>query len=450
MTATTKLALELLQNNAANQTLANTTFAQLNQLVQAGVVDRTNTPPGSPADEALYIITATATGAWAGKENQLAYWLTSTNAWQYVLPREGMLVHVNDEDVYYKYNGSAWEILATGGGSSTIATQSASSTAGALDLSATTAPVILVTLTENITSITMPAGAANQSIERRIVFTQGGAGTYTIPVTTGAWGSIVVDGGGAIQQMGTGVGTVGVYVLANDNNGTWRMYVDQGNVVGPASSTDNNLPLFDGATGKLLKDSGTTVTAAGRALLDDANAAAQRTTLGLGAGDSPTFTALTLSNGQIAFPATQVPSANANTLDDYEEGTWTPVLTFATPGDLSLTYSAQIGTYRKIGSVVSVIFNVTTSSFTHSTAAGAAQITGLPFNAASGGTPTGTCQFNGITKSGYTDYVSRIIGGGSVVDLVASASGLAPSNVNSANMPTGGTVQVVSNITYFA
>lgn len=110
MTTTTKLALELLANSAANQTLANTTFAQLNQLVQAGVVDRLTTPPGSPADEALYIITATATGAWAGKENQLAYWLTSTSAWQYITPREGMLVHVNDEDVYYKYTGSAWAV----------------------------------------------------------------------------------------------------------------------------------------------------------------------------------------------------------------------------------------------------------------------------------------------------------------------------------------------------
>lgn len=118
MTATTKLALELLQNNAANQALANTTFAQLNQLVQASVADRINTPPDSPANEALYIITATATGVWAGKENQLAYWLTSTNAWQFIAPREGMLVHVNDEDLYYKYTGSAWMIFSTGGGGS--------------------------------------------------------------------------------------------------------------------------------------------------------------------------------------------------------------------------------------------------------------------------------------------------------------------------------------------
>jgi hypothetical protein len=54
-----------------------------------------------------------------------------------------------------------------------------------------------------------------------------------------------------------------------------------GDVVGPASATDNALALFDGTTGKLIKDSGYTITAAGAALLDDANAAAQRATLGV-------------------------------------------------------------------------------------------------------------------------------------------------------------------------
>lgn len=122
MTTTSKLALELLANAPANQTLANTTFAQLNQLVQAAVVDRVNAPPGSPADEALYIVTATATGAWTGKENQLAYWLTTAGAWQYIVPREGFLVHVNDESAYYTYNGSSWAIFTGTGMSNPMTT----------------------------------------------------------------------------------------------------------------------------------------------------------------------------------------------------------------------------------------------------------------------------------------------------------------------------------------
>lgn len=116
MTSTVKLNLDLLANGAANQTLANATFAQLNQLVQSGAVDKDLTSaPGSPANEALYIVGTGATGTWSGKDKQLAYWLTSTGTWQYVIPLEGFLVHVNDEDKFYKYTGSAWEIFAGNG-----------------------------------------------------------------------------------------------------------------------------------------------------------------------------------------------------------------------------------------------------------------------------------------------------------------------------------------------
>ncbi len=54
----------------------------------------------------------------------------------------------------------------------------------------------------------------------------------------------------------------------------------------------------------------------------------------------------------IAFPATQVTSTNANTLDDYEEGTWLPTFTTAGTAFTSITYDIQNGSYVKIGSYV--------------------------------------------------------------------------------------------------
>jgi hypothetical protein len=83
----------------------------------------------------------------------------------------------------------------------------------------------------------------------------------------------------------------------------------------------------------------------------------------------------TLSVNGITFPATQVSSANANTLDDYEEGTWTPAFSFAGGG--SVTYSEQSGSYTKVGRIVTCIasfFIGTTSS-----PSGTVAITGLPF-----------------------------------------------------------------------
>jgi len=56
--------------------------------------------------------------------------------------------------------------------------------------------------------------------------------------------------------------------------------------------------------------------------------------------------------GQIGFPATQVPSADPNTLDDYEEGTWEATLTCATSG--SYTIEDPTLYYRKIGALVFV------------------------------------------------------------------------------------------------
>ena len=54
-----------------------------------------------------------------------------------------------------------------------------------------------------------------------------------------------------------------------------------GDVIGPNSSTDGTMVLFDGTSGKKLKGNNAVVTAQGLALLDDVDAAANRATIGL-------------------------------------------------------------------------------------------------------------------------------------------------------------------------
>ena len=65
---------------------------------------------------------------------------------------------------------------------------------------------------------------------------------------------------------------------------------------------------------------------------------------------NPALVAVPALDG-IKFPATAVPSADANTLDDYEEGTWTPTLTRT---GSNYAYTEQTGKYTKIGLVVTV------------------------------------------------------------------------------------------------
>jgi hypothetical protein len=107
------------------------------------------------------------------------------------------------------------------------------------------------------------------------------------------------------------------------------------------------------------------------------------------------------STGQIVFPATQNASSNANTLDDYEEGTWTPALSFgaATTG---ITYSVQSGGYVKVGGQVTVWAQITLSN--RGSATGVARVTGLPFTNvnAAGRSEGATAVFNFWTSMAGT------------------------------------------------
>ena len=125
-------------------------------------------------------------------------------------------------------------------------------------------------------------------------------------------------------------------------------------------------------------------------------------------------TAVPSSGIGITFPATQSASSDANTLDDYEEGTWTPVLV---PSAGSLTTQSSGGVYTKIGNTVycSGIILITNAG----TASGSGQINGLPF--------TSTAAYNSIgsTLNSFTlreDGVTGLLYQGSVRTSVTYCS----------------------------
>jgi len=86
----------------------------------------------------------------------------------------------------------------------------------------------------------------------------------------------------------------------------------------------------------------------------------------------------TTSGAGITFPATQSASSDANTLDDYEEGTWTTTVT-SQSGTIT-TSSFSGAKYTKIGNIV--IITVTITITTVGTASGHCLFT-LPFTGAS-------------------------------------------------------------------
>lgn len=74
----------------------------------------TSTPPGSPAKGDRYVVKATGTGAWAGKDNQIAWY--DGAAWKFDAPVEGWVAYDDSApgtaDGFMFYTGSVWAKLS--------------------------------------------------------------------------------------------------------------------------------------------------------------------------------------------------------------------------------------------------------------------------------------------------------------------------------------------------
>lgn len=217
--ATGKLGLELLANSAANQTLANLTFVTLNQAVQLCVLDKDlATPPGSPTDEAAYIVASGATGDWSGHVAEIAWWSADANAWQFIEPKLGWKASVVDEldsngvPIEYGYDGSAWAIPVGGsgpGGWDQKLTPSISS--GALTIDLTDPAGFIVSLDQDVTSLSF----SNAPSDRVVVFT-----IKWVQDVTGGWAitwPIVVQG--TPSQPSASSGDVTIQSFYTDDGG---------------------------------------------------------------------------------------------------------------------------------------------------------------------------------------------------------------------------------------
>ena len=75
---------------------------------QPSVIDQLATPPGSPSSGDRYLVIATATGDWAGQENDIAEY--NGASWDFTSPSTGMFLSIDDEsDGLYLYGGSSWD-----------------------------------------------------------------------------------------------------------------------------------------------------------------------------------------------------------------------------------------------------------------------------------------------------------------------------------------------------
>ena len=128
---------------------------------------------------------------------------------------------------------------------------------------------------------------------------------------------------------------------------------------------------------------------------------------GIGLGDNAP-----VDGKGIRFPATQSASSDANTLDDYEEGTWTP--TAGSSLTVVGTFSSN-GKYTKVGRLVTVSGQIS-ATISLTLTANQVVVDGLPFNntahGAGGGFTSGTNTSLAFTdQAGATSFYASASNG---------------------------------------
>jgi len=226
--------------------------------------------------------------------------------------------------------------------------------------------------------VTNLTGTASININGTVGATTANTGTFSSTVHKGATSGTVTIAAPAVAgtqsyTLPSAVPASNGYALTATTAGVMSWSAIAASAGGSTTQVQyNNAGALGGISG--FTTDGTRVTAS--------------TTIGVG-GATPST-----SGSGITFPATQSASTEANTLDDYEEGTWTPIAARFTGGNITAVYGASnAGRYTKIGRLVTIECYLDITSVA-SQGSSLSQIKGLPFTSASSYLGNGAVFFN--------------------------------------------------------
>jgi len=227
---------------------------------------------------------------------------------------------------------------------------------------------------------------------------------YLNNAATSAGGQInLVGGARALLNTGNQLGQIIFTDLTDGEYGIIRCEVD---AVQGSSDFPGRLVFATTADGAATPTERMRITSAGRLLVGTTT---ENTSGGV----------VQVSNG-ITFPATQSASSDANTLDDYEEGTWTPVLEGSTANPSSVTYSNRNGgSYTKIGDRVIIQAILHTTAYTGGS--GTLVVSGLPFSSSPA---SGKIYPSGTVSLDYLDTPAGVIGSVCTIDSISTPTKL--------------------------
>lgn len=158
------------------------------------------------------------------------------------------------------------------------------------------------------------------------------------------------------------------------------------------------------------------------------------------------------SFGQAAVITIPDPGVSAANMALEVDGTFTPVFTCATPGDLSVSYANQTGVYTKIGNQVTVNVRCQFTP-TFSTASGEIRFSGLPFSVSAvnsiGWSGAISSMTGGFSWPASTSNIAILAAaGGAFCNVQASGSAVNTSALQMSGLTTGVQYQIVFTVTY--
>ena len=270
-----------------------------------------------------------------------------------------------------------------------------------------------------------------------------GATTLTGNATVG--GTLAVTGGLGIAGASPVANTINIGVDGNNRafvaaGGTNCLILDR-DTADPRLSVPGNLAIT--GTGTLSVAGSSTLT--GATTLQSTLAVTGATSLSsttvsstLGVTGAATFSSTVASTGTVTTPNVKITgtaSADVNTLDYYEEGTWTPVIS-----GTSVTASpAPVGKYTRIGNVVHATFSLDTSTISGTPTA---VVTGLPFAASA---PAFAPVYHTSGFATYAYILATMTSGSSDITF----KNVQATSINVTPVLNGSSKTIQFNLTYF-
>lgn len=105
----------LLSSQSQKHVTLNQSLSKIDGLLMLSITEKgLNAAPSNPLEGARYIIGTQATGAWAGKENQIGLYINL--GWEFIQPTEGFLAFLKSEQRFLCFRNSGWADFAVGNG----------------------------------------------------------------------------------------------------------------------------------------------------------------------------------------------------------------------------------------------------------------------------------------------------------------------------------------------